>query len=510
MNKYAIMNVYLIMDEHISNEEKNTRGGTGSKGNPVEIKRAIAEATKDLKRASHDLEKIARNKEELLHDLAELRVHENEDVPSVIKKAIEKSIRAVQKKLKEVNEILPEVNLTDDQKKIHKIITEWKENKKILSNARRALARGEHKLATEPTNQRAMGDVNRAEATIYDTDQKMQKLAQEAILVEENSMHDPLANETINIHTGGEENNTHAQKEVHIATPQEVTEIPSPAPEPVAPSAPPSVPQESGQQEADGILYTHEQALADQQAWEQKHRSSIEKIITSALGEVTHGDSPQAVTTETPTVIQPPEPSVAEPSKTELTIPETPLLLDDGNDTPQENIVGEKNEEHITPQETNQSVQEIPVSESTPQEIQTSTGTTGEQNTPTTSRKPEHLPPYVEKVLNDHLDKLFGSKGFLGFGTTKGRNSRHWTDPTYGFSRKTISEIRDPQEIHGEPASESWGVANEQERIKMQGYILQASNQTGVTPNPDEKVIDYIKRVLEITAHNNNGQQQTS
>ena len=108
---------------------------------------------------------------------------------------------------------------------------------------------------------------------------------------------------------------------------------------------------------------------------------------------------------------------------------------------------------------------------------------------------------------NDHLDKLFGDKGFLGFGKTKGIDSRHWTDPVNGFSTKTINEIRNHRNESDHTSTELWGVANEQERTKMHEYILQATNQTGVTPNPNEKIIDYIKRILEITAHNNNGQQ---
>lgn len=475
------------MEENISHEEKNVRGGTGSKGNPVEIKRAIAEATKDLKRASNDVEKIARDKEELLHDLAELRVHENEDVPSVVKKAIEKNIRAVQKKLKEINDQLPDTDLTADQKKIHKIITDWKESKKILGNARRALARSEHKLATDPTNQRAMGDANRAEATIYDTDQKLDKLAKEATLIEENNTKDPLANETINIHTEAEQNVTHEQKNREVP-PQEDTPPPPP------PTLEPSI--SSPQQTDEGILYTHEQALHDQKEWEQKHKSSIEKIITSALEEVTQSDIEQKEETPQENVtIQTPEIPLIEPPT-----PEPLLLLDDGDDTPQENTTPEKSEEHIVPAPA----------EETPQEaVSTVPEGTEQQDTPSPSIPSEHLSPYVEKILNDHLDKLFGNKGFLGFGTTKGRDSRHWKDSAYGFSTKTIEEIRNPHSTNEPLPKELWGVANEQERTKMHEYILQATNQTGVTPNPEEKVIDYIKRVLEITAHNN-GQQQTS
>lgn len=473
------------MEENISNEEKNVRGGTGSKGNPIEIKRAITEATKDLKRAGHDVEKITRDKEELLHDLAELRVHESEDVPSLIKKAIEKSIRAVQKKLKEINDTLPDVDLSADQKKIHNIITEWKENKKVLNNARRALARGEHKLATEPTNQRAMGDVNRAEAVIYDTDQKLNKLAQEAILIEENNTKDPLRDEAINIHTGTEQNDTQEQKQAEIVPPEDAPLPPPPTPESVISSA---------QQEDEGILYTHEQTLADQKEWEQKHKSSIEKIITSALEEVTHSDiEPKEETLQENIVIQTPEvPTI------ELPTPEPPLLLDDGDDTPQENTTSEKKEEQIVPVSIEESPQKV---------TSVVTEVTEQQSTPPSLIPSEHLSPYVEKVLNDHLDKLFGNKGFLGFGSTKGRDSRHWKDSAYGFSTKTIDEIRSPHSTSEPLPKELWGVLNEQERTKMHEYILQATNQTGVTPNPEEKVIDYIKRVLKITAHNNNGQQ---
>lgn len=491
------------MEEHISNEEKNVRGGTGSKGNPVEIKRAIAEATKDLKRASHDVEKITRDKEELLHDLAELRVHENEEVPSVIRKAIEKSIRAVQKKLKEINDQLPDADLSADQKKIHKIITEWKESKKILGNARRALARSEHKLAVEPANQRAMGDANRAEATIYDTDQKLNKLVQEATLIEENNTKDPLADETINIHTGAEENNTQEQKNIEI-----VPEVDAPLPPPSTPE--PVVP--SPQQENEGILYTHEQALVDQKEWEQKHKSSIEKIITSALEEVTHNDiSQEDAVVKEGTTIQTPEPTKIETVEAPIenpSIPETPLLLDDGNDTPQENSAEEQKEEIVMPviaEAINN--EEVPTKETPKEEVSTPAETINLKETRETPVQSVQLSPYVEKMLNDHLDKLFGDKGFLGFGKTKGIDSRHWTDPVNGFSTKTINEIRNHRNESGSTSIELWGVANEQERTKMHEYILQATNQTGVIPNPDEKIIDYIKRVLEITAHNNNGQQ---
>lgn len=486
------------MKENIITEEKNIRGGMGSKGNPVEIKRAIAEATKDLKRADTDIEKITRDKEELLHDLAELRVHENEEVPSVIKKAIEKSIHAVQKKLKEINDQLPDADLSADQKKIHNIITDWKESKKILGNARRALARGEHKLAVEPANQRAIGDANRAEATIYDTNQKLNKLVQEATLIEEGNAQDPLANETINIHTGAEENNIQEQKNIEVVPMVDTPLPPPPTPEPIISSPP---------QENEGILYSHEQAVVDQKEWEQKHKSSIEKIITSALEEITHSDTSQETetrTTETPIVEHPtPEPPIPEPQA-----PETPLLLDDGNDTPQENNAEEKSGETIVPVVVEEiKNEEVPVEETREEEIPAPAETINSEETIEAPTQPAQLSPYVEKVLNDHLDKLFGNKGFLGFGETKGIDSRHWTDPVSGFSTKTINEIRNPQST-GEPTSnERWGVHNEQERTKMHEYILQATNQTGVTPNPDEKIIDYIKRVLEITAHNNNGQQ---
>lgn len=484
------------MEENTTNEEKNVRGGIGSKGNPVEIKRAITEATKDLRRADNDVEKITRDKEELLRDLAELRVHESEKVPSVIKKTIEKSIRAVQRKLKEVNDTLPDVSLSDDQKKIHKIITDWKESKKILGNARRALARGEHKLATEPTNRRAMGDVNRAEATIYDTDQKINKLVQEAMLVEANNIKDPTADETISIHTEAEHNITQEQKNVGVVA-QEDTSPSSPrAPEPIVSFA---------QQENEGILYSHEQALADQKKWEQKHKSSIEKIITSALEEITHSDISQKTETEQEeNIIQTPETIIiketTEAPMVELPTSEPHLLLDDGDDTPQENTTPEKSEEHIVPVSIEESPQEA--TSAVPK-------VTEQQNTSPSPIPSEQLPPYVEKILNDHLDKLFGNKGFLGFGTTKGRDSRHWKDSAYGFSTKTIEEIRHPHTTSEPTPKELWGVANEQERTKMHEYILQATNQTGIPPNPEEKVIDYIKRVLKITAHNN-GQQQTS
>lgn len=476
------------MKENIVNEEKNIRGGTGSKGNPVEIKRAIAEATKDLKRADTDVEKITRDKEELLHDLAELRVHENEEVPSVIKKAIEKSIRAVQKKLKEINDQLPDADLSADQKKIHNIITDWKESKKILNNARRALARSEHKLAVEPANQRAMGDANRAEATIYDTDQKLNKLVQEATIIEENNAKDSLANETINIHTGAKENNIQEQKNIEVVPEVDAPLPPPPTPEPIISSPP---------QENEGILYTHEQALVDQKEWEQKHKSSIEKIITSALEEITHSDISQETETgaiETPIV--------------ELPTPEPHLLLDDGDDTPHESTPEEKNKETIVPVIIEEiKNEEVLVEETQEEEIPAPAKTINSEETIEAPTQPAQLSPYVEKILNDHLDKLFGNKGFLGFGETKGMDSRHWADPVNGFSIKTIDEVRNPQGTSEPTSGKLWGIANEQERTKMNEYILQATNQTGVTPNSEEKIIDYIKRVLEITAQHNNGQQ---
>lgn len=460
----------------ITKEKRAPRGGVGSKGDPVEIKRSILEATKDIHRANRDLGKIVQDKEELLRDLANLQSYtapSGEHAPrSSHKMILEKSIRALQKKLGDISGFLPEFNLSDAQKKIQKIITEWKEEKKELRSAALAHMKAERALAKNPAEQRVLGDANRAEAAIYDTMQRMDTTVQEALLASEAMVPSPVTDEAVNIHTGGEE------------VKSEKSKVKSDG-EREAPLAP-DVAQE------EGIHYTHEQALADEKVRDALRRVSADTIITSALLEAEQElgiITSETVAPETPS--SPPaeaetkQHAEQQEEKNETLVPGSISLAEPELPAPEEHLLLEEGE------------LEVPIVPKTlaPAERMTEPQAKEQEETKEVSADAPVLPA-VNKVLRDHLNELFGAKGFLGLGAKEGIESPHWADSVVGFANKTIEDIRTARSFVPSQERQACGIENERETFKMRGYLDQANEQTGVAPMPMENVRAYLVRAI--------------
>lgn len=362
---------------------------------------------------------------------------------------------------------LPDLGLAGAQKKIHTIITEWKEGKNELRGAKTAHTLAERRLAKNPADHKALGNANRAEAIIYDANLKLDKVAQEAILVESNMTPNPVADESVNIHTGEIENeklktknekmeetpiqNAVRKEETHYTNEQMLTDEKERV----------RIPAERDPVRNEWIHYTHEQALADEKTFEATHKIPAESIIAATLSELVQKVSPpQEILEERAsrkhsipeTQEKTMKPEEAEVHHAELPAPEAHLLLEDS-----ETLA----EEH--------------------KKIQKKTA-----------------PSYADRVLGDHLNKLFGRKGFLGFGAKEGVASPHWSDEIAGFASKTAYEIlgTNAQELTDEEVSEGVGIENKQETAKMRDYIAQAIEQTGVAPLVNEKVEEYAKRAI--------------
>lgn len=108
---------------------------------------------------------------------------------------------------------------------------------------------------------------------------------------------------------------------------------------------------------------------------------------------------------------------------------------------------------------------------------------------------------YADTAVHNHLDILFGSKGFLGLGSKRGIDSPNWKDEVVGFARKTVPEILEAENIvHGNRTGH-FGMQNSAAVEKMQNYLMIALNETQVHPQPEEKVEEYLKRAAAITIY---------
>lgn len=484
--------------------EKPRRGGLGNKGNPLAIKHSIAEAVRDVQRTTHDLEKIVRNKEELIADLADLRIREKEadenDSSEEVRKLIKKNILNVQKKLNEINGIIPEVSLSDDQKKIQKIINEWNTAKKEKRSALAIRAKAEDELAKDPSNMRAMGKANRASAAILLNTQEMEKSFREAEIIKGKFIHNPVLDESVNIHTG--------EKELKE----------KPARQKSAPKVDDLIKKHDPVRD-EGISYTHKQSIADQEKFRATHKpaqkalspeekdSSKEAPQKIAPKKKTIGISKKIIPRDSKKVIIPPQRE--EKGAHEYTEATKNLLL-------QMNRVLAKNKKagSLSDDKKNTPVFALKPAENhlllndkdhIPKSRFTSLKNTlrGSRANHDTGQKTKEtgIPSLAKRMLSHHLDILFGKSGFLGFGAQKGAESPHWKDPVDGFAKKTVEDIFAkrlplPASKSSSQNSPSFGRKNDEATTTMKKYLSQAFEQTKISPHPKENTEDYLMRVI--------------
>lgn len=101
----------------------------------------------------------------------------------------------------------------------------------------------------------------------------------------------------------------------------------------------------------------------------------------------------------------------------------------------------------------------------------------------------------ADRALNNYIDNLFGTKGFLGFGAENGMDSIHWKDSTVGFANQSVDKVMVAHPSgFPEGGVKHFGIEDYSATQKMQEYLVQATKETGINPNTGEKVGDYLKR----------------
>lgn len=108
---------------------------------------------------------------------------------------------------------------------------------------------------------------------------------------------------------------------------------------------------------------------------------------------------------------------------------------------------------------------------------------------------------YADNILDQDIDRLLGSKGFLGFGHTSGLDSISWKDPEVGFGGKTVSEVLNAHpSAFPEDGAKHFGVEDYTATTKMQSYINNVRRVAGISPDVNEKVADFIRRAAMVTS----------
>lgn len=102
---------------------------------------------------------------------------------------------------------------------------------------------------------------------------------------------------------------------------------------------------------------------------------------------------------------------------------------------------------------------------------------------------------YANEMTHNHLDEMFGSKGFLGFGAEEGADSINWKDPDIGFANKTVEEVLNAKpSAFPDDGARHFGIEDYSATQKMQEYLRIAKEQTGLVPQKGETVDDFIHR----------------
>ncbi|MEK7569260.1 MAG: hypothetical protein AAB497_04105 [Patescibacteria group bacterium] len=109
----------------------------------------------------------------------------------------------------------------------------------------------------------------------------------------------------------------------------------------------------------------------------------------------------------------------------------------------------------------------------------------------------------TQKINND-IDKMFGSRGFLGIGKASGMESSDWSDPKVGFANKTVAEVmgttsgKPRVSSYGRVVERNFGIKSSAATKDMQEYLTATFKETGAQPEKGENVADYLKRTVAL------------
>lgn len=106
---------------------------------------------------------------------------------------------------------------------------------------------------------------------------------------------------------------------------------------------------------------------------------------------------------------------------------------------------------------------------------------------------------FADKQVHEHINSMFGTRGFLGFGSETGMDSTHWKHPQVGFANKTVGEIMtaEPKALY-EDGSKHFGTEDASATEKMRGYLKTLFKETGLQPKPWATVENYINEAEAI------------
>lgn len=119
----------------------------------------------------------------------------------------------------------------------------------------------------------------------------------------------------------------------------------------------------------------------------------------------------------------------------------------------------------------------------------------------TTAGTPEALSTDPEvlaiagELYHNHVNDVFGSKGFFGFGATDGLKSPNWADASLGFANKTVEEIMNTKPVVLPGDGALIGIEDRASTEKMQAYFNRVIIETGIQPEQGETAEKFLKRV---------------
>lgn len=147
-------------------------------------------------------------------------------------------------------------------------------------------------------------------------------------------------------------------------------------------------------------------------------------------------------------------------------------------------------------------IQGVPIQDVLLSETETNTpaeptiiNSTPQENIP---KDPQVL-AFADKQVHEHINSMFGTRGFLGFGSETGMDSTHWKHPQVGFANKTVGEIMtaEPKALY-EDGSKHFGTEDASATEKMRDYLKTLFKETGLQPKPGAIVETYIKEAEAI------------
>lgn len=194
--------------KHVNEEirQKIVRGGRGSKGESLEIKKSIDKAKEEAVHIDDTLSKLKNEKEGLLRTIADFRIKERQLVETGKKdevNAIRKAITNAQNEIDKINGVVPESVALDDHKKIQSIVSEWYAEKQKAKEATLKIKQAEKKLEATPNDGRILGDAIRGKTEKAEAEEQLAEAEREAELILKNKTPNPVRDEGVH-HTNEE------------------------------------------------------------------------------------------------------------------------------------------------------------------------------------------------------------------------------------------------------------------------------------------------------------------